>query len=131
VTTTEAEAGFPFPPSVEVITVVVLFFVPDVVPVTTRLKLQLLFIVRDPPVKEMASGAVVDRDPPHVGVGPLVPTVKPAGRVSVKLMPLKALLIFGFVIVKVRVEVFPVKMDAGSKDLARTGGAITVSEAVA
>jgi len=82
-------------------------------------------------VKAIVLGAVVVKDPAHVVVGPLVATVKPVGKVSLKLIPLKALFIFGLVIVKVSVEVFPVKMEAGEKDLARTGGAITFREAVA
>jgi len=131
VTTSEAEAVFPFPPSVEVTAVVVLSFVPDVAPVTTKLNVQLLFVVREPPVRAIVLGAVVVSDPPHAVVGPLVSTVKPAGKVSVKLMPLNELLIFGFVMVKVSVDGFVVKMDAGEKDLASAGGAITVSEAVA
>ena len=130
-TTTEADAVFPFPPCVEVTALVVLSFVPAVAPVTVTLKLQLALAASAPPLKAIAFGAVVVREPPHVDVGPLVATVKPAGNVSVKPMPLSAEPMFGFVIVNVSVDVFPVKMDAGENDLARTGGAITVRDAVA
>jgi hypothetical protein len=127
----EAVAGVPAPPSVEVIVLVVLFFVPAVVPVTVTLKVQLLFATRDPPVRAIVLGAVVVSEPPHVTVGPLLAIVKPPTRESLKPMPFNPVPRFGLVIVKVSVEVFPVKIEAGEKDLASAGGAITVREAVA
>ena len=110
---------------------VVLFFVPAVAPVTVTGKLQLVFAANDPPVNVIVLGAIVVREPPHVVVGPLLATVKPATRISLKPMPLNAVPRFGLVIENVRVEVFPVKIELGEKDLARTGGAITVREEVA
>jgi hypothetical protein len=95
------------------------------------LKLQLVFAGSDPPARTIVLGAVVVRDPLQLTIGPLVTTVKPGGKMSVKPMPLSAEPMFGLVIVKVSVDVFPVKMDAGENDLASTGGAITVREAVA
>jgi len=126
-TTSEAEAVFPLPPSIDVTAFVVLFFVPAVVPVIVTLKLQLLFAARDPPLKVIVLGAVVVSDPPQVAVGPLLVTVRFPISESLKPMPLNALFRFGLVIVNVSVEVFPVKIELGEKDLARTGGAITVS----
>ena len=76
-------------------------------------------------------GAVVVREPPHVAVGPLPATVKPPSRESLKPIPLSTVLKLGLVIVNVSVEEFPVKIELGEKDLARTGGAITVREEVA
>ena len=130
-TTREAVAALPFPPSVEVTAVVVLSIVPAAAPVTATLNVQLVFAASDPPVKEIVLGAVVVKEPPQIGVGALVVTVKPATSVSLKPIPLNAVLRFGLVIVNVSVEVLPVKMEVGEKDLAKTGGAITVREAVA
>src|SRR5262245_50374253 len=78
-TTSEADAVLPLPPSVDVTAVVVLFFVPEVVPVTVTLNVQLLFATSDPLAKEIVLGAVDDTEPPQVAVGPLVATVTPAG----------------------------------------------------
>ena len=130
-TTREAVAEFPFPPSVEVTAVVVLFFVPGVVPVTVALNVQLVFAASDPPVKVIVLGAVVVKEPPHVAVGPLLAIVKPLTRVSLKSIPLRALFRFGLVIVNVSVDVLPVKIEVGEKDLASTGGAITVRDELA
>ena len=130
-TTREAEAVLPFPPSVEVIAVVMLSFVPAVVPVTVTSKPQVLFAASIPPVNVIVPGAVVVNVPPHVAMGPEVATVKPEVNVSLNPIPLKALFRFELEIVNVRVEAFPVKMEVGEKDLARPGGAITVREAVA
>jgi hypothetical protein len=130
-TTREAVAVFPLPPSVEVTAVVVLFFGPAVVPVTGTPKVQLPFAASDPPVKVIVLGAAVVREPPQITVGPLLATVKPPTRESLKPMPLNAVFRFGLVIVNVSVELFPVKIELGEKDLARVGGAITVREEVA
>lgn len=130
-TTREAEAVFPFPPSEDVTAVVVLFFVPADVLVTVTLNVQLVFAGSDAPVSVIVFGAVVVSDPPQLTVGPLVATVKPAGKESLKPIPLKAVFRFGLAMVNVSVEVFPVKTEVGEKDFARTGGAITLREAVA
>ncbi len=60
---------------------------------------------RAPPENEIVSGAVVVKEPPHVAVGPLVATVRPEGKVSVKAMPDSAVPAFGLVTVNVKVEV--------------------------
>ena len=110
---------------------VVLFFVPAVVPVTVMLNVQFVFAASDPPLNVTVLGAVVVSDPPQVVVGPLVATVNPAGRVSLKLMPLRRVPRLGLVIINVSVAVLPVKIELGENDLARAGGAFTVSGAVA
>ncbi len=127
-TTVEAEAVLPVPPSVEVTAVVVLFCIPALAPVTVTLNVQLLLAVSDPPENEIVLGAVVDSDPLQVAVGPLLVTVSPEGRVSEKARPESELNEFWFVIVKLKVDVLPVKIEVGEKDFASTGGATAVSE---
>jgi hypothetical protein len=122
----------PGPPSVEVTTLVVLVLVPDVVPVVVTLKEQLVFEVREPPEKVSKLPPVITRLPvPHKEFVVPLGAVKPAGKVSVKPMPLKELARLGLEIVKDNVDVLPVKIESGEKDLAITGGAITVRGAVA
>ncbi len=130
-TTSEAEVALPLPPSVDVTAVVVLFAVPAFAPVTVTVNVQLLFAVSDPPEKDMVWGAVVDSEPLQVAVGPLEAMVRLTGKVSVNPIPESKLDRFGLKTVKDNVEVLLVKIEAGEKDLARTGGAITVREAVA
>ena len=130
-TTSVAELVLPLPPSTDVTAVVVLSFVPEVAPVTRTLNAQLLFAASDPPVNDMVPGEVVVSEPPQVAVGPLLATVTPAGNVSEKPMPDSELYTFGLFTVKVNVDVLPVKSEAGAKDLASTGGAITVRVEVA
>lgn len=55
-------------------------------------------------------------------------TSKPAGRVSVKLTPVRAVVVLGLLIEKLSVVVFPVKIGFAVKVLAITGGATTVKE---
>ena len=57
-------------------------------------------------------------------------TSNPAGRVSVKLIPVRVADMFGLLMEKVSVVVLPVKMGLAANDLAITGGATTVSEEV-
>ena len=123
----------PLPPSVDVTADVVLFFVPAVVPVTVTLKVQLLFAASGPPpVKVSKLPPLITRLPlPHKELVVPFRAVTPAGRVSVKPMPLNELARSGLVMVKDNVELLPVKIEDGEKDLARAGGAITVKESVA
>ena len=65
--------------------------------------------------------AVVVSVPPHCGVEEL-PTVNPAGSVSVKLMPVKVVAVFGLEMEKAKVVVLPVKMGFAVKDFEITGG---------
>jgi len=67
--------------------------------------------------------------PPHISKTPSA-TDNPAGKVSVNATPVKAVPVFGLVIVNKRVVVLPVKIGFAVKDLAITGGSITVSDDV-
>jgi len=60
----------------------------------------------------------------------LAARVRPLGNVSVKATPLSAMLVFGFVIVNVSVDVAPDTIGLGEKDLLIEGDAITVIEAL-
>ena len=102
---------------------VVLTFEPIVIPVTVTLKVQLPLPARVTPLSAIVSGAVTVNVPvvPQIGVVVEDATVKPAGRVSVKFTLVSGRR-FGFVIVKDRVEVSPVKMISGTKLFAITGG---------
>ncbi len=75
----------------------------------------------EPPVKEIVSGAVVVSEPPQTAVGPLVATVTPAGRESVKARPVNPTVVFGLAIVKVSVDAPPTATGSGAKDLVRVG----------
>ena len=110
---------------------VVLFFEPTVVPVTVTLKVHEVFAASDPPEKEIVLGAVVVSEPPQIAVGPLFAIVRPAGKTSLKLIPLSELNKLRLSIESVNVEVWPTRIDAGEKDFSRSGGAITVKESVA
>src|SRR5216684_3073989 len=131
-TVMEALEVLPVPPSVEV-TWTLLFFTPAVVPVTLTENVQ----------EEPAAGDAVSVPPdkltvplpatavivplPQLPVSPFgVATTKPAGRLSVKATPLRATLVFGFVMVKLS-EVEPFSgMEAAPKDLVMVGAAATV-----
>lgn len=87
-----AEAVPPAPPSVEVTLPVVLFLMPAVVPVTFTEKVQLLLPARVAPVSETSAEPAVAAivPPPQLPVRPLgVVMLSPAGKLSVKPMPLK------------------------------------------
>ena len=74
-----------------------------------------------PPAKEIVPGAVVVSVPPHCADEPLA-TVTPAGSVSVNARPLKADPTFGFVTVKLRVDVAPTATGSGEKLFVIVGG---------
>lgn len=74
-----------------------------------------------PPLNEIVCGAVVDSVPPHCEDDPVV-TVKPLGRVSVKLTPVKATPVFGFERVNVNVDVAPTETEFGENALLRVAG---------
>ena len=69
--------------------------------------------------------------PLHCGVTTFAVSVTPAGNVSVKATPVNATVVFGLLIVKVRVDVPPATMGFGEKDLLIEGGATTVIDALA
>jgi hypothetical protein len=126
----DAVAVFPVPPLVDVTGLVMLFFIPAVVPVTVTLKEQLAPAANDAPLRATVSGVVTVSVPPHCVEDALV-TVKPAGSVSVKATPFSPVPAFGFVIVKLN-GVVPLKgMLAPLKFLAMDGGAMTTSVSVA
>src|SRR4029077_11115874 len=86
------DAVFPVPPFVEVTFPVVLFFTPEVVPVTFTVSVQVLLTAIVPPVSgTLPDPATAVGVPPQVLVSPLgVATTKPAGRVSVNATPVSA-----------------------------------------
>jgi hypothetical protein len=131
-TVMEAFEVLPVPPSVEV-TVTELFFTPAVVPWTLTETVQLALAARVPPDRLMLPDpAVAVAVPPQVLFSALgVATTRPAGRLSVKAIPLKARLVFGFWIVNVS-EVVPFSgIWAAPNTLAIEGGVATVKLAVA
>src|SRR6266849_4932579 len=127
-----AEAVLPVPPLAELTLAVVLSLEPEVVGVTFTLTAHELLSAILPPVKLMvvspAAGANV---PPHVLLEPgTAATCRPVGKVSLTATPLKAVPVFGLVMVKVRVEVPPTAVVVGEKALLILGGATTVSVTV-
>ena len=82
--------------------------------------LQEALAASDPPLKEIVCGAVVESVPPHC-VEEEVGTVSPLGRVSMKAIPLNAMVVFGLVNVNVSVEVAPAATEFGEKDLVIVG----------
>jgi len=94
-----AEPAPPFPASVEVTALVVLFFVPVVVSVTFTAKLQEALAAKLAPARVMLldAAAAVSVPPPQLPVRPFgAATTCPAGRASVKPIPLREALAFGF-----------------------------------
>lgn len=118
----------PVPASVEVIALVVLSFVPAVVPLTATVKVQ-----DDPAAGEAASvppdrltlllpAVAVIVPAPHepVTLG-VVATTNPAGRLSTNPTPLRPLVVFGLLIVKLRVLLEFNGMSGGLNDLVTVG----------
>jgi len=121
---------FPVPPLVDVTAPVVLFFVPEVAPVTVTLNMHVPLAAIEAPLSVIVLGLVVVSDPPQVAVGPEVATVNPAGSMSVNPTPVNPTVEFGLVIVKVSVDVPFRGMFVGLDDLLIIGGATTVIVAV-
>ena len=94
---------------------------PAVVTVTGTGILQDALAAKVPPVNVIVLGAVVDKEPPQTAVGPLVATVTPAGRLSVKASPDNATDALGLVTAKVSVEAPPTATGSGEKDLVSVG----------
>jgi len=127
-----AKAVAPFPPSFDVTALVVLFCVPEAVPVTLTEKEQEVFADRvaaerltllDPP-----TAAIVP--PPQFPLNPFgVATNCPDGKASVKPMPLRLWLVFGFDRLKLRLVVPCNAILAAPNDLVIVGG-ITVGGGV-
>jgi hypothetical protein len=122
----------PVPPSFELMAPVVLLLAPAMVPVmlTEKVHEPLVAIVPPESVTPPEPAVAVIVPDPHVPVKPLgVETTKPAGRVSLKATPLSAVVVFGFVTVKLRlVEPFR-GMLATPNDLLIVAAPTTVTEA--
>src|SRR5262245_36995510 len=95
----DAKAVGPAPVWLVVIGPVVLFFTPALVPVTVTLNWHFPTAGTVAPASEITVGAVVVSVPPQTDAEELL-TVNPAGKVSVKLTPVKAIWL-GLSIVKV------------------------------
>lgn len=120
----------PVPLSFELIAPVVLFHTPAEAPVTVTEKLQVPLAANDPPLNEIVLGAVVvSVPPPQVDVLD-VATVIPAGKVSVKLMPVSPSELLGLVIVNVRLVVPPTRTLEAPNALLMVGAVATLTVAV-
>jgi len=122
----------PVPPSVELIAPVVLLLTPVVVAVTSTFTVQFEFAARVPPVKvSVVSPALGVKVPPQavVALG-VAATCNPDGRVSLNAIPVKAVVRFGLVMVKVRVDTPPVQIVVGLNALDIVGAPTTVIMAV-
>src|SRR5882724_2503981 len=121
-----AFAVLPVPPSVDV-TCTLLVIAPTAVPVTFSETVQDAFAASVPPDKlTVPDPAAAEIVPPHelFNVGE-VETIRPAGKVSEKAIPLKTTMLFGLLIVKVS-EVEPFSgMLAAPKAFVIMGGAVT------
>jgi len=110
-----------------------LFFTPAVVPWTFTETVQLALAANVPPERLMLPDpAVAVAVPPQVLFKALgVATTRPAGRLSVKAIPVRARLVLGFWMVNVN-EVVPFRgISAAPNTLAIEGGVATVKLAVA
>src|ERR1700722_1983677 len=123
-----AEAVAPLPLSVEVTALVVLFCVPEVVPVTFTANVHEALAASDAPdsvtLDDPAAAAIVP--PPQLPVNPFGElTICPVGRLSVKPIPLSDWPALGFVRLKVR-DVLPFNGTlAAPNALAMVGAMIT------
>jgi len=125
-----ADAVLPVPPLVEVTAPVVLFFTPEVVPVTfTEIEQELLIATVPVPRATLPLPAAAVTVPPQVLVSPFgVATTRPAGRVSVKATPVNATVFAaGFVMVKLRLVVPFTGIEDVPNALLMLGGATTDS----
>jgi hypothetical protein len=133
-TVTLADAVFPVPPLFELTAPVVLFFTPEVAPVTFTPMVHEVFTPTVPPLRlTLPLPPVAVNVPPQVLVtfGEFA-TTNPAGNVSVNAKPVSATVFAaGLVIVKVSVVVPFTGMVAAPKAFAMEGGAATVSTWVA
>jgi hypothetical protein len=126
-----AEAVLPLPPLAEVTAPVVLFFTPEVVPVTFTVTLHELLTATVPPLKlTLPLAAVAVAVPPQVLVSPFgVATTIPLGRLSVKAMPVSATVFAaGLVMVSVKLVVPFTAIEAAPNALLMLG-AVTIDSA--
>jgi hypothetical protein len=120
----------PGPLSFELMAPVVFICTPAAVPVTVTMNEQVPLAASVPPVNEIIPGAVVVTVPPQVARVPLG-TDSPAGSMSVKLIPDSDWLVFGLVIVNIKLVVPPTGMLASPNPLVSVGAAATLIETVA
>jgi hypothetical protein len=123
-----AEATPPLPPSTETTALVVLFWVPALIPETFTAKLQDAPAASVAPVKftlaEAANAVIVP--PPQLPVRPLgAASTSPAGIVSVKPIPLNEALLLGLDNIKVNDEVPFNATLAAPNTFAMVGGEMT------
>jgi len=130
-TNTLAVDVLPVPPFVE-LTCTEFALRPAVLPVTSTESAQEAPAVKLTPVKlTVEEPAVAVAVPPQLFDKPFgVATTNPPGKVSIKVIPVSVVAELGLLIEKVRLVGLPVKMGFAVKDLAMTGGAITVSDEV-
>jgi len=121
ITARVADAVLPLPPFVDVTAPLVLFLFPLVVPSTVTVTVQLLLGRILPPLN-VTDVAVFVTVPPHCAESGAMATLIPLGKLSLKSTPVNGtVLVGGFVIVKVRMDVFPTGMAAGENDLLMEG----------
>ena len=118
------------PPPVAMTVLVVFSFAPAVLPVTVTLKVQLALAASDPPERLMEFPPLTTRLLPTPQTSFVVPfvAVNPAGQPapeSVKAIPVSAVDGFGFVIVKLIVEVSLSRIELRLTDFDNVGGAMT------
>ena len=132
-TVIDAFEVLPTPPSVE-LTVTELFFTPAVLPVTLSEKLQLALGANEAaesPTLEVPATAVIV-PPPQEPDNPFgVVTTRPAGRLSVKPIPVSVVAVLGLVMVKVSEVLALGATVAAPNALTIVGGLATSSVAVA
>jgi len=129
ITVIEALDVLPVPPFVDV-TVMLLFFAPAVEPTTSTENVHELLAASVAPAKLMDEepAVAVIAPAPQVPVNPFgVATIKPVGNVSVKATPVSTVLVFGLLIVKLKVVVPFNGTVAAPKDLVIDGGPTTVT----
>jgi hypothetical protein len=130
VTARVADAVPPLPPWVDETAPVTLLLAPVVVPVTLTETEHDAVLASDPPVRlTLPDAATAVTVPPHVFViAGVADTTNPDGRGSEKAMPLKAVVLFGFVSEKVNVDALFTMIEVGLNAFEIVGGpAVTVS----
>src|SRR5438067_478505 len=106
---------------------------PVVVPVTLTENMHDPFAARVAPasVMRLLPATAVMVPPPQLPIRPLgVDMTRPAGSMSLKATPVKATVVFGLLMVKLKVVLAPTTMLAAPNTFPMTGGAITVRDAV-
>jgi hypothetical protein len=123
-TVIEAEAVLPLPPSVELIFPVVLFFTPNVVPVTTTVKMHVPF-AGTVSGNSVTLPGVIDAKSAHVIEVMGAEAERPGGMLSLN-VTLVSGTAFGFVIANLMVVLVPSGIVAAPNDLMKVGGRMLV-----